>query len=108
MSTQNGTEVPPSSSVERYRSAVLRSDEQLDLVTDLTHTRDALDQLRAEHHARLTAAITDYQARYSAARAAGWTAAELRTHFGCDAPAPAVMDRAVRTGWAYRGRPGAG
>ena len=108
MSTHNGTEVPSSSLVERYRTAAIRSDEQLGLVADLTRTREALDQLRAELHARLTAASTDYQARYRAARAAGWTAEELRTHFGCDAPAPAVVDRAVRTGWTYRGRPGAG
>lgn len=89
--------------LERFR-APLKSDDELAAAAELVEARAAVDEARASGR-RLASAWSMYDARYRAARVAGWTSEELRGHFACWA---STVGEARRAGWVYRGRPGAG
>jgi hypothetical protein len=90
--------------LERYALS-RRSGDRLGAAADLVDARVALDATRAELERKLAEVRSAYDARYHAARLAGWTTEELRMHFGCRPPA---FEQAGPVAWPRRGRPGAG
>jgi hypothetical protein len=90
--------------LERYALSQM-SDDQLGAAADLVDARAAVEATRAELERQLAEVRSAYDARYHAARRAGWTAEELRMHFGCRPPG---FERAGPVVWPRRGRPGAG